>query len=110
MKNLSLKKSENGLYGVMDSNGEWKYAPQFKDGFEWENFIVVSIVEDGEEVWGWMDKEGEWMEEPWYGSMEDTGNGYLEAWWDGDGYRIYPDGKVLEDIEWEDEDWEDDEE
>lgn len=111
-KKLSLKKGENGLYGCVDPDGKWVYEPQFKNAFTWGDFIIVSKEEEGDEVWGWMDNKGEWMEEPYYGIIEDNGKPYLEAWYDGDGCRIYPDGSVLTEDEWEEEeeDWDEDEE
>ena len=102
-KKLKIKQSDNGLYGCVDENGNWIFEPQFKNAFSWGEFIIVSTEEDGDEIWGWMNNQGEWMEEPYYGCIEDNGNSYLEAWYDGEGCRIYPDGSVLCEDEYDDE-------
>lgn len=132
MKNLTVKQNEDGKYGFVDDAGNWVIEPKLLKAFVWNELGIVHFEEKSDEgniYDGWTifkldnpseynertDDEGMGGDYGWYDHMdepEDDDAEYIEAWNEcGDSVRIYPDGKILCDDEFEDEeDWEDEDE
>ena len=136
MSNLTVKKAENGKYGFVDDAGNWVIEPKLRHAFIWRELGVVHFEEkneDGQTYDGWtifkLDTPSEYNERTddtgmggdygWYDDLNEPEGDYgeyLEAWNGcGDSYRIYPDGEILDEEEFEDEDeedevWKDDDE
>ena len=128
MSNLTVKKGENGKYGFVDDAGNWVIEPKLRHAFIWRELGVVHFEEkneDGQTYDGWtifkLDTPSEYNER-----TDDTGMGGDYGWYDwletpsadaeyieagnecGDSVRIYPDGGILYDDEFENEDEDDD--
>lgn len=130
MANLTVKKGENGKYGFVDDAGNWVIEPKLLKAFIWNELGVVHFEEQNEDGTydGWTifkledpseynqrsDETGMGGDYGWYDNLETplADAEYIEAWNGcGDSVRIYPDGNILYDDEFEDEeDWEDEEE
>ncbi len=132
MKNLTVKQSENGKYGFVDDAGNWVIEPKLIKAFVWNELGVVHFEEKSDEGHiydGWTifrldnpseyngrtDDTGMGGDYGWYDHMtdleEDDDPEYLEAWNEcGDTFRIYSDGEILGEYEFEDEDDEEDDE
>ncbi|MBD5260419.1 MAG: hypothetical protein HDS46_06555 [Bacteroides sp.] len=132
MSNLTVKQNEDGKYGFVDDAGNWVIEPKLLKAFVWNELGVVHFEEkneDGQTYDGWTifkldnpseyngrtDDTGMGGDYGWYDHMnepEDDDAEYIEAWNGcGDSFRIYPDGEILYDDEFEDEedeDWEED--
>ena len=124
MVDLKVKKGENGKYGFVDDAGNWVIAPKLLKAFVWNELGVVHFEEksdDGNIYDGWtifkLDDPSEYNQRTddtgmggdygWYDHLEMplVDADYIEAWNEcGDNYRIYPDGDILGDDEFEDED------
>lgn len=130
MANLTVKKGENGKYGFVDDAGNWVIEPKLLKAFIWNELGVVHFEEQNEDGTydGWTifkledpseynqrsDETGMGGDYGWYDNLETplADAEYIEAWNGcGDSVRIYPDGNILYDDEFEDEeDWEEEEE
>lgn len=131
MANLTVKKGEDGKYGFVDDAGNWVIEPKLLKAFVWNELGVVHFEEQNEDGTydGWTifkledpseynertDDKGMGGDYGWYDHMnepEDDDAEYIEAWNEcGDSIRIYPDGKILCDDEFEDdEDWDEEDE
>ncbi len=115
MKNLTVKQNEDGKYGFVDDAGNWVIKPKFLDAYLWEGLAVVHFEktgDDGESYDGWtffrLDEPTENPEEDgWFDHIRESyeSDEYLDAWNEcGDTFRIYSDGEVLDEDEFEDED------
>ena len=130
MSDLTVKKGEDGKYGFVNDAGNWVIAPKLLKAFVWNELGVVHFEEkadDGNTYDGWTifklsdpseynqrtDDTGMGGDYGWYDHLEIplVDADYIEAWNEcGDNFRIYPDGNILADDEFEDEEWDEDEE
>lgn len=127
MVDLKVKKGEDGKYGFVDDAGNWVIEPKLLKAFIWNELGVVHFEEKygkGDICDGWTifklndpseynmrnDDTGFGGDYGWYDHLETplADAEYIVAWNEcGDNYRIYPDGNILADDEFEDEEWDD---
>ena len=97
-KKLKSKKGDNGLYGFVDTDGNWVIEPQYEG--TWDSREGFAVIMDENYLCGYVDTEGKVIVEPKYDSATDFYYGNALVSYDevGEGFILDTKGNEVDEV------------